>query len=76
MLLLSTFGFSLSRLAVPGVIAGIVLILLGMSILIFSNNINRFMMSHFNLKYDYKLLIKIIALLIVVAGSLTAVFCA
>lgn len=76
MLLLSTFGFSLSRLAVPGVIAGIVLILLGMSILIFSNNINRFMMSHFNLKHDYKLLIKIIALLIVVAGSLTAVFCA
>lgn len=76
MLLLSTFGFSLSRLAVPGVIAGIVLILIGMSILIFSNNINRFMMSHFNLKRDYKLFIKIVALLVVVAGSLTAVFCA
>lgn len=68
------FKFSWERFNNPGVIAGLVIIVLGFVLLCAADKLSNYLIERYDVKRNLKLIFKLIALLLVIIGSLTAVF--
>lgn len=68
------FKFSWERFNNPGVIAGLVIIVLGFALLCAADKLSNYLIERYDVKRNLKLIFKLIALLLVIIGSLTAVF--
>lgn len=68
------FKFSWERFSNPGVIAGLVIIVLGFVLLCAADKLSNYLIERYNIKRNLKLIFKLSALLLVIIGSLTAVF--
>lgn len=68
------FKFSWERFSNPGVIAGLVIIVLGFVLLCAADKLSNYLIERYDIKRNLKLIFKLSALLLVIIGSLTAVF--